>query len=182
MPVKKLKISAFALVSALSLAACGDDGDGTGIGGLNRGRFEGEISGALDIGLSGEAESGEAVVSGLHDIIVLTDAARDIQIAIYDSEDEFSEGRWNIEDEEDFDSRIIGYVQDLETGETFGSVSGTMDLDEVSGGGIEGTAVFTAESDDFPGDFITVDVVFNTDFTSNISVNRSPSLSVGQKR
>jgi hypothetical protein len=174
--VKTLKISALALVSALTLAACDGDG-GTGIGGLRQGQFEGEVSGVLDTGLSGEAESGYAVVQGLQDLIVLTDRVRNVQVAIYESEDEFFEGRWSIDDENDFDSRIIAYVQDLETGETFSSVSGTLDLVDVRSGGIEGSAVFTAESDDFNGDFISVDVVFHTDYTNSISFSRSPSFS-----
>ena len=178
--MKTLRISALALVSALSLAACDGDG-GTGIGGLRQGQFEGEVSGVLDTGVAGEAESGYAVVQGLQDLIVLTDRVRGVQIAIYESEDEFFEGRWSIDDESDSFARIIAYVQDLETGETFGSVNGTLDLVDVRSGGIEGSAIFTAESDDFPGDFITVDVIFHTDYRSNISFSRSPSFSVGEK-
>ena len=175
-----LKISALALVSALSLAACDSDG-GTGIGGLRQGQFEGEISGVLDIGLAGEAESGE-YISAEHNLIVLTDFTRGIEIALYNFDDDFTEGRWNVDDEEDFDSRIVGYVLDLETGESFGSVSGTVDLDNVNGGGIRGSARFTAESDDQFGDFIEVDVAFNTDFRNNIDLNLSPSLSRAQKQ
>jgi hypothetical protein len=174
--VKTLKISALALVSALTLAACDGDG-GTGIGGLRQGQFEGEVSGVLDTGLSGDAQSGYAVVQGLQDLIVLTDYTRDVQVAIYESTDEFFEGRWSIDDENDFDSRIVAYVQDTRTGETFSSVSGTLDLVDVRSGGIEGSAVFTAESDDFPGEFITVDVVFHTDYTNDISFSRGPSFS-----
>lgn len=178
--MKTLKISALALFSALALAACGGDG-GTGPGGLREGQFEGEIRGVLDTGLAGDAESGYYSIQGFHDLIVLTDYARGLQINIYESEDEFSGGRWTIEDEEDFDSRIVAWVEDLETGETFGSVSGTLDLDRVRSGGIEGSAVFTAESDDVFGDFITVDVVFSTDYVGGFSFNRSPSFSRAQK-
>lgn len=178
--MKTLKFSALALLSALSLAACGGDG-GTGVSGLGQGQFEGEITGVLDIGLAGDAESGE-YISTDHNLIVLTDFTRGVQIAIYNFDDQFGEGRWTIDDEELFDSRIVAYVEDLETGESFGSVSGTLDLDDVRGGGIEGSAVFTAESDDVLGDFITVDVIFNTDFTSNINFNRSPSLSTSPRR
>ena len=174
--MKTLKISALALFSVLSFAACDSDG-GTGASGLPQGQFEGEISGVLDISLRGDAESGEAVVQGAHDLIVLTDFTRGIQIAIFDSEGEFSTGRRAIEDEEDFDSRIIALVYDMDTGESFGSVSGTLDLDRVRSGGIEGSAIFTAESDDSFGDFITVDVIFNTDFSTSIDFNRGPSFS-----
>jgi hypothetical protein len=179
--VKTLKISTFALLSVLSLAACGDD-NGTGVTGLRQGQFEGEITGVLDIGLAGDAASGEYVRQGEQDLIVLTDFTRNVQIAIYDTEGEFSTGSRTIEDEEDFDSRIVAYVLDMETGESFGSVSGTLDLDRVRSGGIEGSARFTAESDSDFGAFIDVDVIFNTDFTTDIDFNESPSFSINEKR
>lgn len=179
--MKTLKISTLALLSVLALGACDDDG-GTGPGGLAGGRFEGGITGVLDIGLAGEADSGYGFRQGEIDLIVLTDRTRNVEITLFDSEGEFSEGRRSIEDEEDFDSRIIGYVLDLETGESFGSVNGTLDLDNVTDGGrIQGTAVFTAESDTDFGSFITVDVAFNTDYTGGIDFNLSPSFSRAQK-
>ncbi|HEX6039729.1 hypothetical protein [Longimicrobium sp.] len=179
--MKTLKISAVALVSTLSLAACDGDG-GTIVGGLPRGQFEGEVSGVLDTSVRGQAESGYAFVQGAHDVIVLTDFTEDVQVVIYDSEDDFREGRWTIEDENDFDGRVLAYVEDLRTGETFGSVSGTLDLGDVRSGGIEGRATFRAESDDSFGDFITVDVDFSTTYRGDISLNRSPSLSRSPRR
>lgn len=176
-----LKKSTLALLGALSLAACDGDG-GTGVTGLRRGQFEGEVSGVLDTGLRGEAESGYAIAQGVHDLIVLTDFTNEVRVVIYHSSDEFSEGRRAIDDENDLDSDIVAYVEDLRTGETFSSVDGTLDLDDVSNGGIEGSALFTAESDSEFNDFITVDVVFNTDFTSNIDFNLSPSLARSEKR
>lgn len=178
--MKTLKISALAALAALSLAACDGDG-GTGVIGLPNGQFEGDVSGVLDIPLNGEALSGYWTNSSYHDLIVLTDYSRDVRVTIYESEREFFEGRWSIDDEDSFSSRIIAYVEDLQTGETFGSVSGTLDLVDVGSGGIEGTAIFTAESDDFAGDFITVDVAFNTDYDGNVSASRSPSFSRTQK-
>lgn len=179
--MKTLKISALALVSALSLAACDGDG-GTLGGGLPRGQFEGEVSGVLDTFVSGEAESGSVFIQGGQDVIVLTDFTEDVQIVIYDSEDDFREGRWTIENEDDFDGRVLAYVQDLRTGETFGSVSGTLDLQDVRSGGIQGGASFRAESDDTFGDFINVNVDFSTDYSGNISVSRSPSPSTSPRR
>jgi hypothetical protein len=178
--VKTLKLSALALLSALSLAACDGDG-GTGVGGLRQGQFEGEITGVLDIGLAGDAESGD-YISTDHNLILLTDVNRSIQIAIYNFDDPYTPGSWAIDDEEEFDSRIVAYVLDLETGESFGSVNGTLTLNDVGGDGIEGSAVFTAESDEILGDLITVDVVFDTDFTSGIDFNRSPSFSTSPRR
>ena len=178
--MKTLKIGALALFSAASLAAC-DAAGGTGVIGLRQGQFEGEVSGVLDTGLQGQARSGYAVVQGVHDVIVLRDDVRNVEVVIYDSEDEFAEGRWTIDDEQSFSSRMVAYVQDLESGETFSSLSGTLDLLDVRRNGIQGTAVFTAESDDFPGDFVTVDVSFHTSFSSSVDFNRGPSFSAGQK-
>ena len=175
-----LKISALALVSALSLAACDDD-NGTGPDDLRRGQFQGQISGSLDTDIRGDAESGFAISQQFHDLILLTDLQRNIQVGIFDSEDEFAEGRFGIDDENDASSRIIAWVQDLDTGDFFNSVSGTLDIDDVTSNGIRGSANFTAESEDVPGDIVTVDVVFNTAFQADISF-RSPSFPVGAKR
>jgi hypothetical protein len=179
--VKTLKKSALAAFAALALAACDGDG-GTGVGGLPRGQFEGDVSGVLDMGLAGEAVSGYYTSPAFHDIIILTDYTRDVRITLYESADEFVEGRWRIDDENEFDSEIVAYVEDLETGETFSSVDGTLDLVNVSGSGIEGSALFTAESDEFGGDYLTVDVVFDADYDGRISVNRSPSFFRAEKR
>lgn len=175
-----LKFSAAALVSALSLTACDSD-NGTGPDDLRRGQFEGEISGSLDIDMQGDAESGFAFSQQFHDLIVLTDFQRNIQVGIFESEGEFVEGRFRIDDENDPSYRIIAWVQDLDTGEFFNSVSGTLDVDDVTSSGIRGSAVFTAESEDVPGDLVTVDVVFNTDYQGDISFSRSPSFSVSEK-
>lgn len=178
--MKTLKISVLALVSALSLTACDDD-NGTGPDDLRRGQFEGEISGSMDVDVRGDAESGFAFNEQFHDLIVLTDLQRNIQVSIFESEDEFVEGRFQIDDETDPSSGIIAFVQDLDTGKFFNSVSGTLDIDDVTSNGIRGSARFTAESEDAPGVLVTVDVVFNTDFQGDISFSRSPSFSVGAK-
>ncbi len=136
----------------------------------------------LDIELNGEAESGDYYDSGDHDVIVLYDAARGIEIGILDTEGELNTGRRTIENEDDFDSRYIAYVTDYDTGETYGSVSGTLDMDRVNSGGVAGAARFTAENDTEFGEFITVDVIFNTEFNSQISFNRTPSASRSTKQ
>lgn len=180
--MKTLKISALALVSALSLAACDGDG-GTLVGGLPRGQFEGEVSGVLDTFVRGQAQSGYDDFSrGGQDVIVLTDFTEDVQIVIYDTDGDFREGRWNVDDEDNLGGRVFAYVEDLRTGETFGSVNGTLDVGDVRGSGIEGRATFTAESDFEFGDFITVDVDFSTSYTGDISFNRSPSLNASPRR
>jgi hypothetical protein len=171
-PLKILKNLAVATIAAASLAACAGDG-GTGYTGLSRGRFQGDVSGVLDIAVSGEAESGYQSSAAYHDKIVLTDYVRNVRVHLYESESEFTEGRWRIEDEANVSSRIVAWVEDLETGEAFGSVNGTLDLDDVRGGGIEGSAVFTAESYEYPGDYIEVDVLFNADFAGFVGYNRA---------
>lgn len=177
--MKTLKIFALALVSALSLAACGRDGL-TGPGGLRIGQFEGQIGGSLGGRLEGEAVSG-STVSGFHDIIVLTDHAQDIEITIYHDTDEFWEGRHAIGDAVTMNQPIVAYVRLLDTGEWFDSLSGVIDLYDVHGGGIEGTASFSAESDEVIGDIVSVDVAFATDYAGRISFNLSPSLSRGAR-
>ncbi|WP_420129580.1 hypothetical protein [Longimicrobium sp.] len=173
--MKLLTIFVLALVSALSLAACGRDGL-TGPGGLRNGRFDGQIAGSLGGRLEGEAVSGSSV-SGFHDVIVLTDYAEDIEITIVHDTDEFYEGRFSIGDAIAQNQPITAWVRLMDTGEYFDSLNGVIDLYRVDGGGIEGTASFSAESDEVFGDIVNVDVTFATDYTGRIDYNLSPSLS-----
>lgn len=177
--MKLLKISAFAVVSALSLAACGRDGvtDPTG---LRIGQFDGQIAGTLNGRLDGEAVSG-STTSGFHDIIVLTDYAEGIEITLYHDTDEFYEGRFPIGDAITMNRPIVAYVRLLDTGEYFDSLEGDIELYEVHGGGISGYARFTAESDEVIGDIIDVDVAFATDYAGHISISLSPSFSASAK-
>lgn len=177
--MKTLNISALAAFAALSLAACDGDG-GTGVAGLREGQFEGVVSGVVDARLVGDAVSGSSE-PGFHDVIVLTDYAQDLEVTLFHSTDEFYEGRVNIEDALNINSDVIAYVQDLRTGEYFDSLNGTLDLVDVRSGGIEGSARFTAESEDFAGEYVTVDVVFNADYSGSINYNLSPSFSRAQK-
>lgn len=174
-----LKISALAISSALSLAACGRDGL-TGPGGLRIGQFDGQIAGTLNGRLDGEAVSG-STVSGFHDVIVLTDYARDIEVTIYHDTDEFYEGRFAIGDAVTMNEPIVAYVRMMDTGEYFDSLSGVIDIYDVYANSIEGTASFSAESDEVFGDIVNVDVSFATDYAGRINFNLSPSLSRGAK-
>ncbi len=174
-----LKISAMALASALSLAAC--DGDGiTDPGDLRVGQFEGQIAGTLDGRLDGEAVSGSTELN-LHDIIILTDYQQGIEVTLYHDTDEFFEGRFPIGDAVVEDEEIVAYVRLLDTNEWFDSVDGVIDLHDVRGGSIAGTASFRAESEDVPGDIVDIDVAFVTDYAGNIDFNLSPSFSAGAK-
>lgn len=177
--MKFLKIFAFAMVSALSLAACGRDGV-TGPGGLRNGQFDGQIAGTLSGRLRGEAVSG-STVSGFHDIIVLTDYSAGMEITIYHDTDEFWEGRYAIGDAVTKNRPVMAYVRLLDTGEYFDSLEGVIDVYRVDGGGIEGSASFSAESDEAFGDIVDVDVEFATDYAGHISFNLSPSFSAGAK-
>ncbi|HYR10032.1 MAG TPA: hypothetical protein VEQ60_19820 [Longimicrobium sp.] len=177
--MKLLKISALALLSALSLAACGRDGV-TGPGGLRIGQFDGQIAGTLGGRLQGEAISG-STVSGFHDIIVLTDYEEGIEITIYHDTDEFFLGRYPIGDAVTMNRDIVAYVRLLDTGEYFDSLNGVIDISGTHTNGFEGTASFSAESDEVIGDIVNVDVSFATDYAGSIDFNLSPSLSRSPK-
>ncbi|HEX6367342.1 MAG TPA: hypothetical protein VF006_00335 [Longimicrobium sp.] len=177
--MKLLRISALAIASALSLAACDRDGV-TDPGDLRIGQFDGQIAGTLGGRLDGEAVSG-STVSGFHDIIVLTDYAEGIEITLYHDSDEFYEGRFPIGDAIAMNQPIVAYVRLLDTGEWFESLDGVIDLYDVHGGGIEGIASFRAESDEVLGDVVDVDVSFVTDYAGRINFNLSPSFSASAK-
>jgi hypothetical protein len=177
--VNILKISGIALAAALSLAAC--DGRGlTNPGDLQDGQFGGEIRGTLDGWLQGTARSG-STTSGFHDVIELTDYGQGIEVILYHDTDEFYEGRFPIRDGYLMNGDIVAYVRDLNTGEWFDSLDGVIDLYEVYGGGIRGTAAFRAESEDYPGDVVNVDVDFATVYDGRIDFNLSPSFSASAK-
>lgn len=164
--MKMLKIPVVALLGALSFTACGDGG-GTGIGDLREGRFEGEIEGVLDGRITGEAYSGSTAFD-FHDLIVLTDFANGVEVVIVNAEDEFFEGRAPIGDAAFFDEEVVAWVYLFDTDEEFESLSGTIDIDEVTSNNIDGTARFTAESTTSSGDVIEVDVAFRTFFDSDL--------------
>lgn len=174
-----LKISVLALASALSLAACDRDGL-TGLDDLDQGQFEGQISGTLNGALFGEAVSGSTMLN-LHDLILLTDYEAGIEVALYHSSGEFTEGRYPIDDNLFGDGDIVAHVRLLDTGEYFDSLDGVIDLHDVRNIGIVGTASFRAESDEVEGQTVDVDVSFVTDYEGNIDFNLSPSFSAGAK-
>jgi hypothetical protein len=173
--VKMLKISALAIAAALSLGACGRDGltDPTG---LRIGQFDGQIAGTLDGRLVGDAASG-STVSGFHDIIVLTDYAAGIEITIVHETDEFFMGRYPVGNAVTGYLPIVAYVHLLDTDEWFDSLHGEIDIFGTHTNGFEGTASFSAESDEVIGDIVNVDVSFVTDYAGRIDYSLSPSFS-----
>ena len=177
--MKLLKISAMAIAAALSLAGCGRDGP-TGPDGLRIGQFDGQIVGTLNGRLKGEAVSG-STVSGYHDIIVLTDYARNIEVTIYHDTDEFFLGRYHIGDAVTGYLPIVAYVHLLDTDEWFDSLDGVIDISRMHTSGFDGTARFSAESEQVIGDIVDVDISFVTDYAGRIDFNLSPSLSRGAK-
>ena len=72
---------------------------------------------------------------------------------MYHDTDEFYEGRYPIGDAITMNRPIVAYVRLLDTGEYFDSLEGDIDLYDVRGGGISGTARFRAESDEVFGDY-----------------------------
>ena len=177
--VKMLKISVLAIAGTLTFAAC-DAGRVIAPGDLPMGRFEGEIRGTLRGLLRGDAVSG-STVAGYHDVIVLTDHQQRIEVTLFNEPDEFFPGRFPIGDAVLANQDVVAYVRDLDTGEWFDSLDGVIDLYEVGGWGIRGTAVFRAESADVPGDVVDVDVAFAADYVGSISFALSPSFSIGDK-
>ena len=174
-----LRIPALALAGALSLAACDSDG-GVGVGDLREGRFEGLIEGVLDGRLLGDALSGSST-AGYHDLIVLTDYAAGVEVTLYHVEDEFFEGRERIGDAAVFDESVVAWVEVLDTGEIFESFSGTLDIQDASSAGLDGIARFNAESTDFPGDVVSVEVAFRTFYDAGLDASLSPSFSASAK-
>lgn len=174
-----LRIPVLALAGALSLAACDSDG-GVGVGDLREGRFEGQIDGVLDGRILGDALSG-SFTAGFHDLIVLTDFAAGVEITLYHADDEFFEGRERIGDAAVFNESVVAWVEVLDTGEIFESLSGTIDIQDASSGGLDGIARFSAESTDVPGDIVSVEVAFRTFYDGGLNANLTPSFSAGAK-
>lgn len=178
--MQMLKIPVLALLGAMSLAACGD-GNGTGLGDLREGRFEGEIEGVLDGRITGDAYSGSTGFD-FHDLIVLTDFVNGVEVVIWNAEDEFFEGRAPIGDAAFFDEEVVAWVYLLDDDEEFESLSGTIDIDEITSNHIDGTARFSAESTTSTGDVIQVDVAFrtffDTDLGGGLNASRSPATSI----
>ena len=126
--------------------------------------------------MQGQALSG-STVAGFHDLIELTDYSQRVEIILYHDTGEFYPGRFPIGDGYAMNADIVAYVRDLDTGEWFDSLNGVIDLYEVYGSGIRGTATFRAESEGYPGDIVDVDVDFITVYDGGIDFNLSPRFS-----
>jgi len=160
-----MRIPALFACATLALAACND---GTGSGGLDRGEFQGDLTGEYRANLSGEAVSGNNLVAD-QDQLVLSDPSEDVVIFAYHQDGVFDEGRETLADaDEDFGIWAGVLVDDREF---WADGGGTLDIDEITSNGIRGTLRFTAVEIDRAAqqildDEVTVDVDFNAQYES----------------
>lgn len=171
---KLLRGLAFPAFAAVAVAAC--DSGGTFVDDVRPGTFEGRVTGDVSANVDGRAASGSSV-DGYHDLILLTDFDTGAEITLYHVTDEFRAGRFTLGD---FDTgEIIADLYFPSSGRYFTSFSGSIDLEDVSRSGIDGTARFRAqEVDDFGdpifGSEVVVDVAFRTDYDPLFTFSRSP--------
>jgi len=182
----KMRIPALFLFASLALAACSDD-NGVNPGDLDRGDFEGTVRGEFSADVNGSAESGNTPGFG-QDQILLTDVSEETIIFVAHSDDEFTEGRESLAGITDDSGIFAGIVVG---NRVFFADGGTLDIDDVSSGGIEGTVEFTAievnpNTQQILDDEVTVDVAFNTDYDSTccglFNVGSVRSISINKVR
>jgi hypothetical protein len=160
--VKLQRIFALAAGAVLALAAC-DDGTGSG----DLGTFDAQVSGDVNMGLSGRAASSQ-------DVLALQDFDDNTDVVFVNVDDDFSEGAWVIEDATVSDP-ASGIAAGLFVGSrVFIAYDGVIDIDNESSAGLEGSFEFEAvEVDplngDILGDLVLVEGVFDSDFQSNLS-------------
>jgi hypothetical protein len=180
--MKLLRIPA--LVCALALAAC--DGNPLGLGDVDRGEFQGDISGDVRVGLRGVAYSG-STFHDYHDVVVLSDPREGAEIVFFNADDDFREGSTSIRNNVDLDYST-GVVAQLDLdGRFYVATSGTLNLRDVSPDNVDGTARFRAvELDRFDdpirGSEIVVEVAFRADYEGGIEFNLSPSFGASRAK
>lgn len=177
----RIRALAMTVLAAAAVAGC-DDG-GTFVDDVAPGTFEGRVSGTVDGRVDGRAASGSSV-AGYHDVVVLTDFRTGAEITLYHATDEFRRGTVRIEDFET--GTVIADVYFADSRRLFTSTSGTLELVEVDGRGIDGTARFRAvELDGFGdpiyGSEVVVDVAFRTDYDPQVTFNRVPAPSTEKR-
>jgi len=159
-----MRIPALFAFATLALAACND---GTGSGGLDRGEFQGDITGEYRADLSGEAVSGDDLAFDQNQLI-LSDPSEDVLIFAAHQDGVFDEGRETLATVEEEFGIWAGVLVD---GREFWADGGTMDIEAITDNGVRGTLRFTAvEIDRDAGqvlnDEVTVDVDFNAQYES----------------
>ena len=160
----KIRIPALLAFATLALAACND---GTGSGGLDRGEFQGEITGEYRANLSGEAVSGNNLVAD-QDQLILSDPSEDVLVFAYHQDGVFDEGRESLAAVAELFGIWAGVIVD---GREFWADGGTLDIDAISDNGVRGTLRFTAveidrDTEQVLNDEVTVDVDFNAQYDS----------------
>lgn len=160
-----MRIPTLFACATVALAACND---GTGSGGVDRGEFQGDITGEYRADLSGEAVSGDDGAFDQNQLI-LSDPSEDVLVFAYHQDGEFDEGRETLADaDEEFGIWAGVLVDDREF---WADGGGTMDIDEITSNGVRGTLRFTAveidrDAGEILNDEVTVDVDFNAQYES----------------
>jgi hypothetical protein len=173
--VKLTRISALLVAAVLPLAACDS---GTDPDDLDFGEFRGDVSGEFSADLNGRANSGITQgFTGGQDQILLSDAGEGVQIAVFHQDAEFVLGTSPVGPDDEVGVTAAIFFEDA--GRAFLATSGTMVIDEITTGGILGSIAFSAVEFDINtgqtlSDRVSVDVVFNTDFSTSCCFNRAP--------
>ena len=171
--MKLTRISALLVAAILPLAACDS---GTDPDDLDFGEFRGDVSGEFSARLDGTANSGNTPGFG-QDQILLSDASEGVEIIIFHQDDEFIQGTESVGADDEVGVTAAIFFEDA--GRAFLATSGTIRIDEVDSDGVRGTIEFNAvEFDIGTGqtlvDRVSVDAVFNTDYSTNCCFNRAP--------
>jgi hypothetical protein len=173
--VKLTRISALLVAALLPLAACDS---GTDPDDLDFGEFEGRVTGELSANLNGTASSGITPgFLGGQDQILLSDASENVDIIIFHQDDEFIEGVESVGPDDEVG--VTAAILFGDVGRAFLATSGSIDIDEITTSGILGSIDFSAVEFDLNTgqtltDRVSVDVAFNTDFSTSCCFNRVP--------
>lgn len=171
--MKLTRISALLLAAILPLAACDS---GTDSGDLDFGEFRGQVSGEFSARLDGTASSGNTPGFG-QDQILLSDASEGVEIILFHQDDEFIVGTESVGPDDEVGVTAAIFFEDA--GRAFLATSGTIRIDEVDASGVRGSINFNAVEFDLNtgqllSDRVTVEVAFNTDYSTNCCFNRVP--------
>ena len=174
--MKLPRISALFVLATAALAACGDGG--TDVDDLTRGEFEGRVTGEFSQSLSGDAISDFDPSFG--DQILLSDLDAEIFIAQLD--DQFFEGRRSLANgtNPSVTQGVVAFIFFSDTQRLFIAESGTIDIENITSAGIEGTVDFQAVEVD-PETFavlvdeVSVEAAFRTDDSPGALSSRSPA-------
>lgn len=176
--MKLLRLPTLVLAACASLAAC--DG-GTDPEDLERGEFEGRITGGFVLNIDGSAGS-FGPTGSQQDELYMVDFFNNAEIAVINLDGVFFEGRVPIEDATDpaLESGVGALVYFANTDRLFYSVDGSLDIQELTSEGATGSLSFDAVEVRFVSDNqfvvvggeIEVQVDFKTAFEVEAGVTR----------